>query len=187
VGLRIAFSWQDDRYGHEIAYVDQLTASTLLVTQRESDRLPWPASPPLQQISWLETVPGQRVALLVGMAGKSHWSFSVEADRGSVGLVMDVACRVPSQPEWLGSTYQCQYEVSGQTPGAACFDVGDRVCTVMAESPSGSQSVAISSSGTRLSIAPRLDRINTPVTVRWKYRVALGAAQPSKQNDLAGW
>ena len=212
-GLRITFLWQEDRYGHEIAYVDDQTASTLLVTERESAGLPWPGSPPLQQISWLETAPGRRVALLVGMAGKSHWSFSVEADRGMVGLVLDVACRVQCQPEWLGSTYRCEHAVrraaeddlpawlghpaaarrleatatggfptagslSGQTPSAVCFNVGNRVATVVAESPNGGQPVAIDRSGARLSIFPRLDRINTPVTVRWKYRVALGEPQP---------
>ena len=178
-GLRITFLWQEDRYGHEIAYVDDQTASTLLVTERESAGLPWPGSPPLQQISWLETAPGRRVALLVGMAGKSHWSFSVEADRGTVGLVLDVACRVQCQPEWLGSTYRCEHAVSGQTPSAVCFNIGNRVATVVAESPNGGQPVAIDRSGAHLSIVPRLDRINTPVTVRWKYRIKLRGGQPS--------
>ena len=39
----------------------------------------WPPSPPLQSLS-IETLPdGRRVALLVGMAGRSHWSASIEA------------------------------------------------------------------------------------------------------------
>ncbi len=178
-GLRISFLWQEDRYGHEIAYVDDQTTSTLLVTERESAELAWPGSPPLQQISWLESAPGRRVALLVGMAGKSHWSFSVEADQGAVGLVLDVACRVQCQPEWLGSTYRCEHATSGETPNTACFKVGNLEGTVVAQSPSDIQPVVIDRSGTRLSIVPRLDKINTPVTVRWKYRVALAPSWTS--------
>ena len=41
-------------------------------------------------------------ALLVGMAGKSHWSVSVELDPAPAGVHFDVACRVrgASRPLW---------------------------------------------------------------------------------------
>ena len=46
------------------------------ISEAESVPGPWPSSPPLQQFSWLETAPGQRIALLVGMAGKIGGDFS---------------------------------------------------------------------------------------------------------------
>jgi hypothetical protein len=53
----------------------------------------------------IETIGDRDVALLVGMAGKSHWSLSVDidADRGSIRF--DAACRIAVPPESLGSTY----------------------------------------------------------------------------------
>jgi hypothetical protein len=176
-GLRIHFSWQEDRYGHEIAYVDDQTTDTLLVTESGSAQAHWPVSPPLQQISWLESPHQRRVALLVGMAGKSHWSLSVEADQKEARLSLDVACRFHRLPPWLGSTYRCLRTFSGQHPGPVHFRVGRLVGTMVAESPDADQPVALDVSGARLSIVPSLDRINAPATVRWKYQVWLESPQ----------
>ena len=75
---------------------------------------PWPASPPFQQ-AHLESRPGGRqVVLLVGMAGSSHWSASVEIDPASDAALFDVACRMHGRADWLGS----RYRVSGRQ--AAC-------------------------------------------------------------------
>lgn len=66
----------------------------------------WPASPPLQDLHIEQRGDGQRVALLVGRAGGSHWSMSVEADNAAERLTFDIACRLRATPRWLGSTYQ---------------------------------------------------------------------------------
>jgi len=169
-GLRITFVWQEDRYGHEIAYIEGENTSTLFVTEPGSARAPWPNSPPLQQINWLETVPGQRVGLLVGMAGKSHWSLSVQADRHAIGLTLDVACRIQSRPDWLGSTYRSRHVARGQSPCEARFRAGNSMGTILTDSLGDNAPATVDVSDTRLSIVPGLDKIDAPVTVRWKYR-----------------
>ena len=67
----------------------------------------WPASPPLQNLSIEELAPGRRAALLVGMAGRSHWSASIEPVPGQAALLFDVACRTSDSDVSLGSRIAC--------------------------------------------------------------------------------
>jgi hypothetical protein len=46
------------------------------------------------------------VALLVGMAGGSHWSASIEPVSGAASLLFDLACRHSKGPKCLGSQYR---------------------------------------------------------------------------------
>ena len=105
-GLRVFSSRDEDRYGHEIACVTGPVATVCLRAELGRDRDPWPASPPLQQGSLEPSSRGRQMALLIGMAGKSHWSQSVETDSAATSLTFDVACRVHRQPVWLGSSYR---------------------------------------------------------------------------------
>ncbi len=43
--------------------------------------------------------------MLIGQAGKSHWSMSVSTGEDSLSVIFDIACRVRDVPEFLGSTY----------------------------------------------------------------------------------
>src|SRR5262245_46882266 len=55
----------------------------------------------------METLPdGRCAALLVGMAGRSHWSGSIEATPASAEIVFDLACRHSGAPQELGSRYR---------------------------------------------------------------------------------
>jgi hypothetical protein len=105
--LRIEFTWRGDRYGHVISMLDPGGQSQPLLESVEgSSDDPWPPSPPLQSLS-IETLPDDRsAALLVGMAGRSHWSASIEPDREAPALVFDVACRHPERSVSLGSRYR---------------------------------------------------------------------------------
>lgn len=103
-GLIAAFLRHDDRTGHRIDFRDR----GLLQSVESDSSEPWPLSPPLQQLS-IEDLGAGPVGLLVGMAGKSHWSVSVEAREEM--LVFDVACRVRGEPERLGSTYRVDGEI----------------------------------------------------------------------------
>src|SRR5436853_5119442 len=77
-GLRVAFTRVKDRFAHTVWLLEGDAATPLWASVEGSDADDWPASPALQQLS-IETLPdGRRVALLVGMAGTSHWSLSVE-------------------------------------------------------------------------------------------------------------
>lgn len=65
----------------------------------------WPASPPMQQLLIESRAEAGHVALLVGMAGRSHWSLSVEPLADRVGFRFDAACRLSGPPEWLGHAW----------------------------------------------------------------------------------
>jgi hypothetical protein len=61
------------------------------------------------QNAQVDTLPdGRRVALLVGMAGRSHWSLAAELTTSAATerLTLDVACRFSARPERLGSRYR---------------------------------------------------------------------------------
>ena len=107
VGLRIEFQWCTDRYGHTVSITDSTGAIIPLLKSIEGhSEDAWPPSPPLQSLS-IETLPdGRRAALLVGMAGGSHWSASIESIAGQPALCFDLACRHSHSPNWLGSRYR---------------------------------------------------------------------------------
>ena len=97
--LFVHFQWCDDRFRHQVFFDDKL-----LLTSEEGNSIePWPASPPIQQLS-LETINQSDVLLGVGAAGLAHWSISVE--RRDQGFFFDCACQTKSPPTWIGTTYQ---------------------------------------------------------------------------------
>lgn len=154
-GLRVEFVRVKDRYAHVISRLDGELAVLVWESVEGTDSDDWPASPPLQQLS-LETLSGdRRVALLVGMAGTSHWSLSVEPAADGIAFIFDVACRVKSTPERLGSMYRrCG---TGSSTGAIEADMA--YCQVR-----------VKDSG--IEIAPNSVSNSMPHTARWKYRVA---------------
>jgi hypothetical protein len=106
IGLRLEFRWQGDRYGHLISRIEPGGDPQRLLDSIEgvtSDA--WPPSPPFQSLT-LHTLPSGVSALLVGMAGRSHWSASMEAVPNSAELIFDVACRHSDLPLHLGSRYR---------------------------------------------------------------------------------
>jgi hypothetical protein len=180
-GLRVDFDWREDRYGHQIASVHDPEQPPLLVARLEGALADWPDSPPLQQISWMEPTPGRRIALLVGMAGKSHWSVSVETDSDKGGFLFDVACRVHRAPDRLGSVYRCQHPVHCESRHTAHFAAGDTVVHIISEPTDNGQPAALDTGGNCLSIQPALDAMCAPCTIRWKYRIA--TTRQTKQHE----
>lgn len=105
--IRIEFDWRGDRYGHTISLVNAASEiEPLLESIEGSGDDGWPPSPPLQSLSIERLSDGRPAALLVGMAGRSHWSASIEPDRAVPMLVFDVACRHPAGTTSLGSRYR---------------------------------------------------------------------------------
>lgn len=106
VGLKLVFKWDVDRYCHAISVIGRDGRIMLLAeSMNGSVDDDWPPSPPLQTLS-IENLPdGRSVALLVGMAGRSHWSASIEPVNGQSKLIFDIACRHSGPPRWLGSRY----------------------------------------------------------------------------------
>jgi hypothetical protein len=106
-GLRVRFCWRGDRYAHEIWLPDGADWIRALSSVEGSPEEDWPASPPLQSLVIDRREDGRTVALLVGMAGNSHWSASAQIDPQLPGVRFDVACRVRDwQAGPLGSAYQ---------------------------------------------------------------------------------
>lgn len=105
--LRVEFLKRGDRYGHIISLIDASGAAIPLLESIEGTATDdWPASPPLQTLSIEELSPNGKVALLVGMAGSSHWSASIEPASQAAELAFDIACRHAKEPRRLSSCYR---------------------------------------------------------------------------------
>jgi hypothetical protein len=103
--MRVAFQRIGDRIGHRIEIFSNDQWLPVLESLEGDAKDDWPKSPPLQTLH-VESRPEGPVALLVGMAGTSHWSASVAADEGQSKLTFDIACRISNEPEWIGTTYR---------------------------------------------------------------------------------
>src|SRR6478672_10846265 len=104
--LRLEFIWLSDRYGHCISRIDASGAiQPLLESIEGSPHDNWPPSPPLQSLT-IEPRNGCPVALLLGMAGPTHWSASIEAAADNTAIHFDIACRHGTNPGSLGSAYR---------------------------------------------------------------------------------
>jgi hypothetical protein len=193
IGVRVYFFWQDDRYCHRIEAVDGHQMRALLESLEGDQNSDWPASPPLQHVnvSWITSDSEQvHVAMLVGAAGRSHWSMCVsardrqcqprEGDPGDIELSFDVACRTRSSANWLGSTYRVL---------APPIAISDRVnCAfVPADGPgcvviSQAGQLELDAADTPMPLLRCAARVNDVVepsmTVRWRYVVRLSTGGP---------
>lgn len=201
-GLRVRFSYLGDRFGHTVELLTAAGTTPVLVS-RDSENVEadgaqaetpwndaetrstgtdeWPPSPPLQQLSLERNSRGERVALLLGMAGRSHWSLSVEPDAASspsAGFTFDVACRPAGVPGWLGSGYQSPGLFRWLAPSrlAVVFQATELLLEGLAVADFAAPQVQLPPGG--VLVVPQRQEIPTP-TVRWKYRVSWsGGARP---------
>ena len=123
---------------------------------------PWPASPALQSLH-VSTLPdGREAILLVGMAGTSHWSASIET--GTPGeLIFDIACRMsklPDETSRLGSAYKI------------CPPDGDPLLHF--ECLPGVKDTEIQTTPNSRVIRPVCLPSRLPGTARWQYRITVG-------------
>ena len=174
--LRVEFVQQGDRYGHRLVAVDANGLELLVLESVEGGATDvWPPSPPLQSLSVETLAEGRRAALLVGMAGRGHWSASIEAMPGAAAFAFDVACRTTGGEPALASIYRL-----AATSAAKLFIAADESGI---EVQCKQRKVVISPVGEvaapcamkllgdeSFAIAP-LPRTGT--TVRWKYRIEL--------------
>ena len=114
-GLVLEFFREQDRFAHTISLQAAGKKIGRLHSVEGNGDQDWPVSPPGQQLS-IESQPSGDVALLVGMAGKCHWSMSVQAiskHHSDPKLEFDIACRLGNEIElsevnWLGSVYRSE-------------------------------------------------------------------------------
>lgn len=147
---RIEFFRAGDRYAHTIEAPGLARYSSV---EGEGDPL-WPSSPPFQELH-RETRGEAEVILLVGRAGKSHWSASVELAPAQNRVTFDVACRVHRPPVWLGATYR--------GPSAASVVKAEEATVESREDALIIQSTSIPSD------SRAIVRWRLPATVRWRY------------------
>lgn len=169
--LRVTFRWHADRYAHRITLHASEQVIHLLSSREGDAHKDWPPSPPLQQISQAQLPDGRRALLLVGMAGKNHWSLSVATDPDQQELVFDVACRANVSPDQLGSSYQLERGPGPHTPGSVILHPAPRSNPVCVHVPAGKGTAPLVITETRLTIGPGGERESVPATFRWKYHV----------------
>jgi len=183
-GLRATFVWCRDRWAHTIAIVTRERmgperVGPLLASEEGGDRDEWPPSPPLQQLHVENRAGDGRVALLVGMAGQSHWSLSVEAVAEARQLVFDAACRLggstDSRSSKLGSSYRAMIAPAIDAQGVVRLSAYGQSCLVACE-PAGEYSAAVLTGNAEgLTIVPLADSApaRSAPNRRWRYRVML--------------
>jgi hypothetical protein len=178
-GLAVEFLRLEDRVGHAIQVVDGDSARRVLTSVEGAAADVWPASPPLQNLHVEDrrvdtgepSAVRRQVALAVGMAGRSHWSLSVEPDPRAMAIEFDVACRVPgdSGDDRLGSTYRAEWG-DIRVAGDCCqLSLGDGWTVVLRALVEPASRLEVDSSEV-VRVVPVASGLTT---LRWKYRIEL--------------
>jgi hypothetical protein len=156
--LRVVFDWRVDRYGHRIEREIIGQWQRVLESVEGSASEDWPPSPALQSLH-IERRENGSVSLLVGKAGISHWSASVEPLESRLGFQFDIACRVQERPLHIGSAY-----LLNDTRATQIVDVA-------ATPPHAVCELAARNGSTVLRVQPLEFPGDYPATVRWRYRI----------------
>ena len=105
-GLRVEFVRLGPRWGHRILGVERQQTRSLLHSIEGDETDSFPPSPALQQID-LQQLGDVTAAMLIGMAGRNHWSICVEARPATRSILWDVACRGECEDgHFFGSSYE---------------------------------------------------------------------------------
>jgi hypothetical protein len=200
-GVRVRFYWVKDRFGHVIDALGPESEVRILESVEGDGEQAWPSSPPYQHLVVSTNENGAPVIMLTGSAGDCHWSMTAEVavqtfakDAGvsyfgggmqSIDpvpfLLFDTACRLKSEPLWLGSSFRTK-------DGSKCSEMGPfviadewilgpRLNLIDPDRPEVSREC-------RSKIVPTPDRftivqvmppehrvVRPPTTVRWTYGV----------------
>ncbi len=182
--LRARFFAAGDRYAHVVSFRTKQGNQPILESLEGSPDQAWPPGPPLQHLDVTEPSPGRKVALLLGIAGQSHWSLAAELVTSPDGewLVFDFACRAAAAPEFLGSRYRLGPDTRWDAGtdrltfpwGSARLRVDARTALVRPAPSPG-----------EIEVVPRLEPLSPPstrsdftfpTTIRWKYAIEVSQA-----------
>jgi hypothetical protein len=156
--LCVEFAWRNDRYQHVIGLQQPDGAMRPLLESVEGGPADaWPPSAPLQSLTIEPLAGDRRAAFLVGMAGRSHWSASIEARSGGA-LVFDLACRHGASLGNLGSRYRWLLPTAERPAIVISVEAGQ-----------------ITEVGDELTIAPAADN-HTAATARWRFTLRSSGA-----------
>jgi hypothetical protein len=178
LALVLEFPRVADRWGHRLSLVSPAGELVLFRSQEGDDQASWPESPPLQCLSIEQRRKDHSVALLLGMAGGSHWSASIEPDPPRRSLVFELACRVSARPEFLGSHYMLGPEVrpageaiAGETQAA--FLAGPHRLKLTTEALPEGLTASISTTDNRIAVRYTHPFHDGRRTYRWMYRLSV--------------
>lgn len=185
--LRIDFFKLTDRYGHRLSVVlpdedGQKTLVPLAESVEGTPDDPWPPSPPLQSLT-IEERDDCSVALLVGMAGRSHWSASMTVDHPAepfaCALRFELACRFTSQPTRLATTYRpLEGVVVRQAKGVGLEHREALIAAVF------DASMASQIENGLIQFRVPLENCRPPFTAQWRYMfMAKRVAEVPKRRD----
>lgn len=138
-----------------------------LRTTEGDDSMPWPPSPPIQQLM-TEQRGDSRVALGIGMAGSSHWSISFEPIDHKTILV-DNACKTNGPPQFLGSTFSAPGFNESLAIGQYDSLVTGNLKFIISQSI-----LKTDGSGTIIVTPADSPDCQTNHTYRWKYKLTVG-------------
>ncbi len=178
--LEARFFVADDRHVHEISLKTARGNGVILQSIEGTSDEAWPPSPPLQNLTAQQgstsqpLLPGRQVAMLLGMAGQSHWSLAAELVISPEGewLIFDLACRAAAAPQFLGSRYRLGPDARWDAE-TDLISLPQRSARLRADASAAV--VRPARSPGEIEIVPRLAAtrlgISFPGTIRWKYSV----------------
>ena len=183
--LRVRFVPCADRILHEVSVKRHGGWDAVLTSVEGDPSQDWPPSPPLQSLH-IERPPGEHErALLVGMAGRSHWSASVMLDVHTSRLRFDIACRVPGGvTARLGVTYRSNWPVVLRDKQQALLShpTGSNSPKLLIEADPLYAGTRIEPTADEILIlAGDMAPIEASHTIRWGYTIA---AAPTIAEDM---
>lgn len=164
-GLRLSFHAYGDRLAHTVGLVVGNRVVPLLASVEGTPDDDWPPSPPLTTIE-LSSQGEVQHALLLGMAGRSHWSVAVVLSEAARRLEFEIACRMKEPASSLGSAYRTMVAARSHEQGVALVVDNE---TVRVDGPSQQPAVHVTPDGLNVPVEPPAGPF--PQTVRWSYAI----------------
>ncbi len=183
--LEARFFVAGDRYGHVISLKTAQRGGVILESVEGAPDDAWPPSPPLLSLASPQDSTskilssGRKVAMLLGMAGQSHWSLAAELVTSPEGewLIFDLACRTAAAPSFLGSRYRLGPDARWDA-AADVVSLPQRSARLRVDA-----SAAVATCSPReIEIVPRAASISPPATrfpatIRWKYSIEVSGPE----------
>jgi hypothetical protein len=186
VRLQLRIDRNGDRYHQVVEAVSKTATIPLLCSIDRDERDDWPPSPPLQQLL-IEERPTGPVALLVGMAGKSHWSASIECRNSHPSFHFDVACRIQRRPVRLGSSYRILAAPASLSDDCLTVPAYESVLLIRANGSDPEHASRVEMTVPDAVVISCCRHSEAPATVRWKYDfVLLDTAGRQGSKDRSG-
>jgi hypothetical protein len=155
-------------------------AIPLLQSVPSTKETAWPAFPPLQELAQ-ECHSDMEVLLGVGMAGRSHWSVSIDCRQQAQqpAIVFDFACRLSGSPTFLGACWVLGNGLVALPPASLDLPwlIRQNETTIATLIPNHYTSLHLE--GEQVQVIPLSERGVFQGTVRWGFRIARTEASQS--------